>query len=141
MAFGERDSWRRMMLLMMMMLLDCVQVCAPLRLQAPAGRPAGADVGWQVFSSVQDAEGRCICTVVAPQPHMCTRDARARQIRQLLERVQNMSQSMEALSSRTQSDMVYVRRVEAQMRAFESRFSQVQADRHALLHTQDTKGE
>lgn len=40
-----------------------------------------------MYSSAQDSEGRCICTVVAPQQTMCSRDARTKQLRQLLEKV------------------------------------------------------
>lgn len=43
--------------------------------------------GWQVYSSAQDADGRCICTVVAPEQNLCSRDAKSRQLRQLLEKV------------------------------------------------------
>ena len=43
--------------------------------------------GWQVYSSAQDADGRCICTVVAPEQNLCSRDAKGRQLRQLLEKV------------------------------------------------------
>lgn len=43
--------------------------------------------GWQVYSSAQDADGRCICTVVAPEQNLCSRDAQGRQLRQLLEKV------------------------------------------------------
>lgn len=42
--------------------------------------------GWQVYSSAQDADGRCICTVVAPEQNLCSRDAKGRQLRQLLEK-------------------------------------------------------
>ncbi|MEQ2167793.1 Noelin [Goodea atripinnis] len=37
--------------------------------------------------STGDSEGRCVCTVVAPQQSMCSRDARTKQLRQLLEKV------------------------------------------------------
>jgi hypothetical protein len=40
-----------------------------------------------VFSSAQDTEGRCVCTVVAPQQTVCSRDARTKQLKQLLEKV------------------------------------------------------
>lgn len=40
-----------------------------------------------MYSSAQDGEGRCVCTVVAPQQSMCSRDARTKQLRQLLEKV------------------------------------------------------
>lgn len=43
--------------------------------------------GWQIYSSAQDADGKCICTVVAPAQNMCNRDPRSRQLRQLMEKV------------------------------------------------------
>uniref|UniRef100_A0A8C9GEQ2 Noelin domain-containing protein n=1 Tax=Piliocolobus tephrosceles TaxID=591936 RepID=A0A8C9GEQ2_9PRIM len=49
--------------------------------------PTNPEESWQVYSSAQDSEGRCICTVVAPQQTMCSRDARTKQLRQLLEKV------------------------------------------------------
>lgn len=49
----------------------------------------GPQEGWQVYSSAQDADGRCICTVVAPEQSLCSRDAKSRQLRQLLEKVAN----------------------------------------------------
>lgn len=42
-----------------------------------------------MYSSAQDSEGRCVCTVVAPQQTVCSRDARTKQLRQLLEKVLN----------------------------------------------------
>ncbi|XP_034025526.1 noelin-2-like [Thalassophryne amazonica] len=51
--------------------------------------PVDLEEGWQVFSSAQDSEGRCICTVVAPQQTVCSRDARTKQLKQLLEKVCN----------------------------------------------------
>ncbi|GCC16725.1 hypothetical protein chiPu_0021915 [Chiloscyllium punctatum] len=48
--------------------------------------PDNAEDGWRVFSSAPDSEGRCICTVVAPQQTLCSRDARTKQLRQLLEK-------------------------------------------------------
>ncbi len=49
--------------------------------------------GWQVYSSAQDADGRCICTVVAPEQNLCSRDAKGRQLRQLLEKVGTLTAS------------------------------------------------
>ncbi|XP_039902665.1 noelin-2-like isoform X2 [Simochromis diagramma] len=49
--------------------------------------PSTPEEGWQVYSSAQDSEGRCVCTVVAPQQTVCSRDARTKQLRQLLEKV------------------------------------------------------
>lgn len=40
-----------------------------------------------MYSSAQDPDGRCICTVVAPEQNLCSRDAKSRQLRQLLEKV------------------------------------------------------
>ncbi|KAG7263471.1 hypothetical protein CRUP_028957 [Coryphaenoides rupestris] len=42
--------------------------------------------GWQIYSSAQDADGKCLCTVVAPAQNMCNRDPRSRQLRQLMEK-------------------------------------------------------
>lgn len=47
-----------------------------------------------MYSSAQDSEGRCICTVVAPQQTMCSRDARTKQLRQLLEKVSESEQGV-----------------------------------------------
>lgn len=88
--------------------------------------PTNPEESWQVYSSAQDSEGRCICTVVAPQQTMCSRDARTKQLRQLLEKVQNMSQSIEVLDRRTQRDLQYVEKMENQMRGLESKFKQVE---------------
>lgn len=60
---------------------------SPLPLFRPQVLPANPEESWQVYSSAQDSEGRCVCTVVAPQQSMCSRDARTKQLRQLLEKV------------------------------------------------------
>ncbi|XP_014385202.1 PREDICTED: noelin [Myotis brandtii] len=57
---------------------------------------------------------------------MCSRDARTKQLRQLLEKVQNMSQSIEVLDRRTQRDLQYVEKMETQMKGLESKFKQVE---------------
>ncbi|XP_071762151.1 noelin-like isoform X2 [Centroberyx gerrardi] len=88
--------------------------------------PAHPEEGWQVYSSAQDTEGRCVCTVVAPQQTVCSRDARTKQLRQLLEKVQNMSQSIEVLDQRTQRDLQYVEKMEVQLRGLENKFKQVE---------------
>uniref|UniRef100_A0A672T6L4 Noelin n=1 Tax=Sinocyclocheilus grahami TaxID=75366 RepID=A0A672T6L4_SINGR len=88
--------------------------------------PANPEESWQVYSSAQDSEGRCVCTVVAPQQTMCSRDARTKQLRQLLEKVQNMTQSIQNLDQRTQKDLQYVQRMEVQLRGLESKFKQVE---------------
>uniref|UniRef100_A0A8B9HBW8 Noelin n=1 Tax=Astyanax mexicanus TaxID=7994 RepID=A0A8B9HBW8_ASTMX len=88
--------------------------------------PANPEESWQVYSSAQDSEGRCVCTVVAPQQTMCSRDARTKQLRQLLEKVQNMTQSIQTLDQRTQKDLQYVQRMEVQLRGLESKFKQVE---------------
>ena len=64
--------------------------------------------------------------MVAPQQTMCSRDARTKQLRQLLEKVQNMSQSIEVLDRRTQRDLQYVEKMENQMKGLESKFRQVE---------------
>ncbi|XP_048395911.1 noelin-3a [Stegostoma tigrinum] len=97
--------------------------------------------GWQVYSSAQDPDGRCICTVVAPGQNLCSRDARSRQLHQLLEKVQNMSQSIEVLNLRTQRDFQYVLKMETQMKGLKGKFRQIEDDRKTLLtkHFQELK--
>ncbi|XP_038857153.1 noelin isoform X3 [Salvelinus namaycush] len=87
---------------------------------------------WQVYSSAQDTEGRCVCTVVAPQQSMCSRDARTKQLRQLLEKVQNMTQSIQVLDQRTQRDLQYVERMEVQLKGLETKFKQVEGTKPIL---------
>lgn len=88
--------------------------------------PANPEESWQVYSSAQDTEGRCVCTVVAPQQSMCSRDARTKQLRQLLEKVHNMTQSIQVLDQRTQRDLQYVERMEVQLKGLETKFKQVE---------------
>ncbi|XP_073090471.1 noelin-3 isoform X2 [Manis javanica] len=123
--------------------------------------------GWQVYSSAQDPDGRCICTVVAPEQNLCSRDAKSRQLRQLLEKVlqvtyclhlnslglnklgmtpsalqvQNMSQSIEVLNLRTQRDFQYVLKMETQMKGLKTKFRQIEDDRKTLMtkHFQELK--
>ncbi|CAM9668676.1 unnamed protein product [Lampetra planeri] len=99
------------------------------------------DEGWQVFTSAQDADGKCVCTVVAPQQSVCSRDARSRQLRQLLEKVQNISQSMAVLDLRTQRDIKYIEGIEKQMNALDKMFQEAKEDRKDLLarHFQELK--
>lgn len=52
--------------------------------------------------------------------------ASTKQLRQLLEKVQNMSQSIEVLDRRTQRDLQYVEKMENQMKGLESKFRQVE---------------
>uniref|UniRef100_H3BGU2 Olfactomedin 1 n=1 Tax=Latimeria chalumnae TaxID=7897 RepID=H3BGU2_LATCH len=98
--------------------------------------PANPEESWQVYSSAQDSEGRCICTVVAPQQTMCSRDARTKQLRQLLEKVQNMSQSIDVLDQRTKRDLQYVERMETQMRGLENKFKRVEESHEQHLARQ-----
>uniref|UniRef100_A0A8D2ZFG6 Olfactomedin 3a n=2 Tax=Scophthalmus maximus TaxID=52904 RepID=A0A8D2ZFG6_SCOMX len=93
----------------------------------------GPKEGWQVYSSAQDADGRCICTVVAPEQNLCSRDAKSRQLRQLLEKVQNMSQSIEVLNLRTQRDFQYVIKMENQMKGLRTKFRQIEDDRKSVM--------
>ncbi|XP_034771823.2 noelin-2 isoform X1 [Acipenser ruthenus] len=89
--------------------------------------------GWQIYSSAQDPDGKCICTVVAPAQSVCTRDPRSKQLRQLMEKVQNITQSMEVLDLRTNRDLQYVKNTEALMKALDSRLK-VAADSQKPLN-------
>ncbi|XP_052355324.1 noelin-3-like isoform X2 [Oncorhynchus keta] len=93
----------------------------------------GPKEGWQVYSSAQDTDGRCICTVVAPEQNLCSRDAKGRQLRQLLEKVQNMSQSIEVLNLRTQRDFQYVMKMENQMKGLQTTLRQIEDDRKTII--------
>ncbi|KAI1886528.1 hypothetical protein AGOR_G00196680 [Albula goreensis] len=80
-----------------------------------------SEEGWQIYSSAQDVDGKCVCTVVAPAQNMCNRDARSKQLRQLMEKVQNITQSMEVLDLRTYRDLQYVRNTESLMKVVDSK--------------------
>uniref|UniRef100_A0A674IAD8 Olfactomedin 2 n=1 Tax=Terrapene triunguis TaxID=2587831 RepID=A0A674IAD8_9SAUR len=79
------------------------------------------DDGWQVYTSAQAPDGKCLCTAVIPVQGTCSRDLRSRQLRQLMEKVQNISQSMEVLDLRTYRDLQYVRNTESLMKGLDSR--------------------
>ncbi|KAF1637452.1 Noelin-2, partial [Eudyptes filholi] len=79
------------------------------------------DEGWQVYTSAQAPDGKCLCTAVIPVQGTCSRDLRSHQLRQLMEKVQNISQSMEVLDLRTYRDLQYVRNTESLMKGLDSR--------------------
>ncbi|XP_061470493.1 noelin-2 isoform X2 [Rhineura floridana] len=79
------------------------------------------DEGWQVYTSAQASDGKCVCTAVIPVQGTCSRDLRNRQLRQLMEKVQNISQSMEVLDLRTYRDLQYVRNTETLIKGLDSR--------------------
>lgn len=106
--------------------LALLLLAAQLTLVGPSA-PSPRGDPWQVYSSAQDPEGRCVCTVVAPpQQNLCNRDARSRQLRHLLEKVQNLTSSIAALDQRTHSELLFVETMETQLKTVETRFSQVQ---------------
>lgn len=43
--------------------------------------------GWQLYTSAQAPDGKCICTAVIPAQSTCSRDGRSRELRQLMEKV------------------------------------------------------
>ncbi|XP_028828111.1 noelin-2-like isoform X2 [Denticeps clupeoides] len=92
----------------------------------------GPDEGWQIYSSASDADGKCVCTVVAPAQTPCGRDPRSRQLRQLTERVQNVTQSMELLDLRTSRDLQYVRDSEVLLRSVENRVKTAHSNPRSL---------
>uniref|UniRef100_A0A3Q2YGF8 Noelin domain-containing protein n=1 Tax=Hippocampus comes TaxID=109280 RepID=A0A3Q2YGF8_HIPCM len=88
--------------------------------------PAERD-GWQVFSSAQDSGGGCVCTVLTPLNGACSRDARSKQVRHLLDKVQNMSRSIEDLERRSRQDIGVVEKMEVELRGLENKFKEVEA--------------
>ncbi|XP_073478630.1 noelin-2 isoform X1 [Lithobates pipiens] len=85
--------------------------------------------GWQIYTSAQAPDGKCICTVVAPAQTSCSRDPRSRQLRQLMEKVQNISQSMEVLDLRTFRDLQYVRNTESLMKVLDTKLRATDSQR------------
>ncbi|XP_053573894.1 noelin-2 isoform X2 [Bombina bombina] len=85
--------------------------------------------GWQIYTSAQAPDGKCICTVVAPAPTTCSRDPRSRQLRKLMEKVQNISQSMEVLDLRTFRDLQYIRNTESLMKVLDSKLRATDSQR------------
>ncbi|NXC23956.1 NOE2 protein, partial [Campylorhamphus procurvoides] len=53
------------------------------------------DEGWQVFTSAQAPDGKCLCTAVIPVRGSCARDLRGLQLRLLTERVRKVWNSRE----------------------------------------------
>lgn len=49
------------------------------------------DEGWQVYTSAQAPDGKCLCTAVIPVQGTCSRDLRSRQLRQLMEKVRALA--------------------------------------------------
>ncbi|CAG13610.1 unnamed protein product, partial [Tetraodon nigroviridis] len=58
---------------------------------------------------------------------------KARQSARLLEKVQNMSQSIEVLNLRTQRDFQYVMKMENQMKGLRTKFRQAEDDRKSIM--------
>uniref|UniRef100_A0A4W4H3R6 Olfactomedin-like domain-containing protein n=1 Tax=Electrophorus electricus TaxID=8005 RepID=A0A4W4H3R6_ELEEL len=83
----------------------------------------GQEEGWQVFGSVSDVEGKCVCTLLAPPQNLCKKDPRHKRLRQLTEHVQNVSQYLEVLDLRTSRDLQYIRDSEKQLISVEIRQS------------------
>uniref|UniRef100_F7BXL7 Olfactomedin 2 n=1 Tax=Xenopus tropicalis TaxID=8364 RepID=F7BXL7_XENTR len=86
--------------------------------------------GWQIYTSAQAPDGKCICTVVAPAQTTCSRDPRSRQLRQLMEKVQNISQSMEVLDLRTFRDLQYLRNTESLMKVLDTKLRATDSQRN-----------
>uniref|UniRef100_A0A3B1K977 Olfactomedin 3 n=1 Tax=Astyanax mexicanus TaxID=7994 RepID=A0A3B1K977_ASTMX len=126
---------------MMLLLLISIKLLLLLCIQRPS-TSVRLKEGWQVYSSAQDADGRCICTVVAPEQNLCSRDAKSKQLRTLQEKIQNMSQSIEVLNLRTQRDFQYVMKMESQIKGLRSKLRQVETNWRTLptKNFQELKG-
>ncbi|XP_037115623.1 noelin-like [Syngnathus acus] len=102
--------------------------CTPVGPAAPRVRDRGQERdGWQVFSSAQSSGGGCVCTVLTPfDDAVCSRDARSKQVRHLLDKVHNISRSIEDLERRSRQDMGVVEKMEAELRGLENKFKEVE---------------
>ncbi|XP_061674253.1 noelin-like [Syngnathoides biaculeatus] len=110
-------------LLILLLAASCTTV-GPAAPQRGAGQERDS---WQVFSSAQDSGGGCVCTVVTPHDSVCSRDARSKQVQHLLDKVHNMSRSIEDLDRRTRQDIGMVEKMEAELRGLEKKFKAVEA--------------
>ncbi|XP_006928460.4 noelin-2 isoform X2 [Panthera onca] len=99
---------------LLLLLLLCSGLAGQTLFQSP-------EEGWQLYTSAQAPDGKCICTAVIPAQSTCSRDGRSRELRQLMGKVQNVSQSMEVLELRTYRDLQYVRSMETLMRSLDAR--------------------
>ena len=58
-----------------------------LTLTSPQTLFQSPEEGWQLYTSAQAPDGKCICTAVIPAQSTCSRDGRSRELRQLMEKV------------------------------------------------------
>ncbi|XP_066516483.1 noelin-2-like [Hoplias malabaricus] len=92
----------------------------------------GYDEGWQVFGSVSDVEGKCVCTLLAPPQNLCRKDPRHARLRQLTQHVQNVSQYLEVLGLRTSRDLQYLRDSERKVNVVEGRVRAAHTNPHSF---------
>ncbi|KAI7811124.1 olfactomedin 2 like [Triplophysa rosa] len=78
----------------------------------------GEDDGWQVYGSVQ---GKCVCSIRSPVQSVCSGDPRYIHLRQTSDHVQNVSQYIEMLNSRTSQDLQQLRDSEMLLVTMETR--------------------
>ncbi|KAI5623608.1 noelin-2 isoform X1 [Silurus asotus] len=72
----------------------------------------GQDEGWQLFGSVSDVGGKCVCRLLAPPPNHCRTEPRYTRFRQLTEHVQNVSRYLEMFDWQTSRDLQHIRAME-----------------------------
>ncbi|XP_051560143.1 noelin-2b isoform X1 [Myxocyprinus asiaticus] len=78
----------------------------------------GEDDGWQVFGSGQ---GKCVCSILTPDQSVCSGDPRHTRLQKISDHVQNVSQFMELLNSRTSQDLQQLRNSETLLITVETR--------------------
>ncbi|XP_047659176.1 noelin-2b isoform X2 [Tachysurus fulvidraco] len=81
----------------------------------------GQDEGWQVFGSVSDVGGKCVCKLLAPPPNHCRKEPRHTRLGQITEHLQNVTQYLELLDWRTSRDLQHIRDTEKKIISVEKR--------------------
>ncbi|KAI8515974.1 hypothetical protein Bbelb_067870 [Branchiostoma belcheri] len=107
------------------------------------------DIGWgalealdvvdtfHVHSVAEDTSGRCVCTVMAPSPDVCSDDNKYHYIKELEEQVANLTASIQILANRTTA-AVDIQSTVVQIQQLNDQLNVLQADREQLLTDQFT---
>ncbi|GAA6072575.1 noelin-2b isoform X1 [Tachysurus ichikawai] len=94
----------------------------------------GQDEGWQVFGSVSDVGGKCVCKLLAPPPNHCRKEPRHTRLRQITEHLQNVTQYLELLDWRTSRDLQHIRDTEKKIISVEMRVKTALSNPYTVTH-------
>ncbi|XP_066302774.1 noelin-like [Branchiostoma lanceolatum] len=92
---------------------------------------------FHVHSVAEDTSGRCVCTVMAPSPDICSDDNKYHYIKELEEQVANLTASIQILANSTTA-AVDIQDTMLQIQHLTGQLNVLQADREQLLTDQFT---